>query len=460
MPDRVRAGWRAGAVILLAGELACPAAAGPASVPGVRFEDGAAGAASGIAQLPRLLDGYAARPPWSVAGVDYAVGVPAGTALKDPASLAMAGVRVDAATHTVRVSGDHVRLNGYDFSLEGGWNVYVDGADDVIEDSNFKVGVNNRVPIQGSARASDLSVRHNTLDGGGGRDGAVWALISYNGSGKFVARYNYFLNAPEDAIDFNNGTMSTVVEYNLFHNLGTDPRSHPDPVQYVGVRLIGAVEAFNTIYQPNPGGMQGVQLQAQLGSSLSHAAIRNNVIVAKGPSRGMSYSIAVIQDPGNAIDGVVVQGNHIDFSGAYGPFYPPSGSGLAFVNNVSMVSGAVIPAPPGTAATNVTRVTAGPGSDKGGAGGGVTLTVNLNTPAMVRGAPTLSLQDGGLAIYAGGSGSNVLTFNCAAGTLAPRLAITRVNLPAGATITDAAGNTLDLCGALGPVAVGAQPGRG
>ena len=34
-------------------------------------------------QRPNLLAGYAARPPWQVAGVDYAVGVPAGTQLQD-----------------------------------------------------------------------------------------------------------------------------------------------------------------------------------------------------------------------------------------------------------------------------------------------------------------------------------------------------------------------------------------
>jgi len=34
-----------------------------------------------------LLSGYVVRPPWKVAGVDYAVGVPAGTALADPTTI-------------------------------------------------------------------------------------------------------------------------------------------------------------------------------------------------------------------------------------------------------------------------------------------------------------------------------------------------------------------------------------
>ena len=36
--------------------------------------DGRSRAPSGTPQWPNLLDGYAARPPWSVAGVDYPVG--------------------------------------------------------------------------------------------------------------------------------------------------------------------------------------------------------------------------------------------------------------------------------------------------------------------------------------------------------------------------------------------------
>ena len=42
------------------------------------YNDGFGGCAGGTPQLPNLLNGYAARPAWKVAGVDYAVGVPTG----------------------------------------------------------------------------------------------------------------------------------------------------------------------------------------------------------------------------------------------------------------------------------------------------------------------------------------------------------------------------------------------
>ena len=52
-----------------------------------------------------LLNGYAARPAWNVAGVDYAVGYAAGTVLKDPMTGALpAGVTRDVANHTFLIT--------------------------------------------------------------------------------------------------------------------------------------------------------------------------------------------------------------------------------------------------------------------------------------------------------------------------------------------------------------------
>jgi hypothetical protein len=315
-------------------------------------DDGSAFAPGGTPILPMLLNGYATRPPWMVAGVDYAVGVPSGTKLKDPATITMAGVSVNANTHTVRVIASNVRLDGYNFSFAGGWGIYIQAGvtDTVIQNSNFLVGANNVVPINASVGVGDLTVRYNAFDGGGRRTDDVWALVNYNGSGTFTAQYNSFLNAPCDAIDFGAGTMRTIVANNVFENLGTSPGSHPDSVQYVGVNSNNSVIAFNTIYQPNPSGMQGIQLAAQNGSTLTDTSIANNVIIAKkSASQTMSFSIAIQQGAGNTITGAVVKDNYIDFSGAWGPFYPPTGTGLTFNSNVNMVTGARIVSPVGAA---------------------------------------------------------------------------------------------------------------
>ena len=108
-------------LVLLSGALGHAAAEPPRHI-----DDGSAAALPGRPLLPGILVHYATRPPWKVAGVDYAVGVPAGTPLQDPATIAIAGTSVDAAKHTVVISGSNVTLKGYDFSRSGGWGIYID----------------------------------------------------------------------------------------------------------------------------------------------------------------------------------------------------------------------------------------------------------------------------------------------------------------------------------------------
>ena len=84
------------------------------------------------------------------------------------------------------------------------------------------------------------------------------------------------------------------------------------------------------------------------------------------------------------------------------------------------------------------------------AGNVVTLTLNLSEAVTVsNGTPTLTLNDGAIATYTGGSGSNALTFSytVAAGQNTTDLAVTAVNLGT-AQVTDVAGNAANLAGAL------------
>ena len=68
------------------------------------------------AQFPTLLSKYRARPAWNVAGVDYAVGYAAGTALKDPMTGPLpAGVTRYSANHIFQITGNNVVISGWDF---------------------------------------------------------------------------------------------------------------------------------------------------------------------------------------------------------------------------------------------------------------------------------------------------------------------------------------------------------
>ena len=423
------------------------------------YNDGAVNAPAGTPQLPSLLSGYAVRPPWKVAGIDYAVGVPSGTALKDPLTLSMSGVSVDTTSHTIFVTGNNVTLNGYDFSLEGGWEVYVEGANDVIENSNFKVGANNLVPIGSSTAASNLTVMYNTIDGGGagvaGNPTAIYTLISFGGSGGMTAEYNWLKNAPQHIIEFLNGTL--IDRYNLIQDAGYYVGAHVNDVQFNGSVSNGSVIDFNTVYNPQPvngypdAQGEGIQVEAQLGSTITNTQVENNTVIATGPSLTVSYPLVVRQDSGNVINGAIVQANYLDTTGAYGPFYPPSGSNLTYTNNVNMVTGAQYASPSGTTPSDVTNVLASPASGTVMPGATVTLTLDLAEVVTVTGTPTLALNTGGIATYTGGSGTNALTFSYTVSILdaiVPALAITQVNLPNGATVHDAAGNAANLAGAL------------
>jgi hypothetical protein len=103
-------------------------------------------------------------------------------------------------------------------------------------------------------------------------------------------------------------------------------------------------------------------------------------------------------------------------------------------------------------APSVSSVTTSPASGSVILGGVVTLTVNFSESVVVStagGTPTLTLNDGGIATYTGGSGTGALAFSytVAAGQSTSDLTVTALNLNGG-TIKDAAGNAAVVTGAV------------
>jgi hypothetical protein len=80
----------------------------------------------------------------------------------------------------------------------------------------------------------------------------------------------------------------------------------------------------------------------------------------------------------------------------------------------------------------------------------VTLTATLNEPVTVTGTPILSLNDGGVAQYVKGSGSNTLVFSY---TVTPNQTTTNLQVTgmSGGTITDSQGNTTSISGKTGGI---------
>lgn len=124
-------------------------------------------------------------------------------------------------------------------------------------------------------------------------------------------------------------------------------------------------------------------------------------------------------------------------------------------NNWWQTSVAQMEVKPGVNTTVTSIATSGPGISGGSgalnAGKVVTLTVNFSAAIVVDtagGAPTLALNDGGIASYTGGSGGNALVFSytVAAGQNTTDLIVSSLNLN-GATIRDGAGGAADISAA-------------
>ncbi|MCU1340553.1 MAG: hypothetical protein JWO19_6134, partial [Bryobacterales bacterium] len=436
--------------------------------------DGAANAPAGAPQLPHLLDGYAVRPAWQVAGVDYAVGVPAGMSLKDPTIAANlpAGVTIDSVNHVLNIKGNNVTLNGFDFSLHGGWGVNIQAGTTgttTIENCNFSMGANQPLAIVANAtNVGNLTVVNCSFDGnrmdipsvqpppaGTGMGSA----IDYEGTGTFIAKYNYIHDMPADGIDLGGGTPT--IEYNVFQGLGYTPGSHPDAIQFTGGAYNNAMIAFNAIYQPQ--GVEantGLAIAAQLGSTITNTTVANNVVIATGPGKGSSITlnIGLFQNAGDVLNGVVVSNNYLDPTGSLTPTgfgdiaNEVQGSNLTIVNNVNLLTGKTTAPTAGSfSTTDVKSVVASPATGTEVVGNSITFTVNFDQSMTVTGTPTLKLNDGGVATYTGGTGTSALTFSYTVGASDSKvstLAISQVNLPGSATITNSLGDAANLSGAL------------
>jgi hypothetical protein len=423
--------------------------------PTAMLGDGSANAPAGSPELPNLLNGYVVRPPWDVAGVDYAVGVPTGTSLLNPATINLAGVSVNTSTHEIRISGNNVTLSGYDFSLNGGYAVYVTGANDTIENSNFGGNNPNEYWIYGAPSSSNLTIENNKMDESGIL-GAT-SIIGFAGSGSLTLEYNWLKNFPQHVLELaqSNGVNFSVVDkYNLIEQGGLGAGAHLNFLQFNGGNATSVDVEFNTSYEtPQAAGGEGYQFyDNNSGGTINNTTFAYNTMIAANGGDGvmaMSYLLHGTYNSSSATFTGTVNNNYVNASAAYGTFYGNSFSGASVYNNYDMNTGSVVNADNSETAA-VTNVTTSPSTGIEPPGTNITLTVDFSKTVTVSGIPTLTFDDGGTATYTGGSGTNALTFTytvSSSDSAVSALAITGVNLPNGAAIHDGTANA-NLAGAL------------
>ncbi len=290
-------------------------------------------------QLPNILSGYMTRPPWQVAGVDYPVGVPVGTTLKDPLTPGALPSCADTSDYTlygrqfIRVSGSNCTINGFDFSLHGGLGLYITGSNITVTNSNFVSPTTTAYVIQEASPATGITIENNTIDGDGASGNAD--LIGING-GTAIVENNWLKNFPQHAVDIN-GTTNLTYSYNLVENGGMVAGSHLNYLQWGnGAGQSSAVVEYNTTYQqPQVAGGEGFQFDPFGTITFSSITVDHNTMIAV-PSisgtppvsyfvHGSTCSSSAVCGTGTPVSGLATFfDNYFDASGAYGTFYPQS----------------------------------------------------------------------------------------------------------------------------------------
>jgi hypothetical protein len=311
---------------------------------GTAYPDGCSSAPAGTPQHPNLFASYRTRPPWNVAGVDYYVGVPPGTVSKDPSMSGSLPAGVSINGHTVIVNANNVTLSGYDFSLHGGYGIYIEGgiSGTQIIDSNFLGTSQSGMLVNIGSGASNTYIAYNTMNGGGASGDIVDGELIYNQGQGVTIEYNWIYNAPQHYLSVLQGGALTYSN-NLLENGGWAPGAHLNYLQWGSGGASNPLIAYNTMVQGGtPASGEGFQMYNNGTGSISNGNIANNTLITT-PSGGTIAESYMIHAGSNSQYPSPATGrihdNYIDASGAYGPFYPGL-SGFTYSNNMSLPTGA------------------------------------------------------------------------------------------------------------------------
>jgi hypothetical protein len=319
---------------------------------------------------------------WNMPGVDYCVGIPSGTVLKDPTASGALPSGATYASSVVTITGCNVTLDGFDYTLHNtvvSVKVTSSSCMTTLEDSKFSA---SGTALQTIANLLSLGpggafvFQRNEYDGlapiGDANGSGFYVNDPIQGAGDITLEYNYFHNFESKVIQVSGSTPSApfTEKYNLFADYGscaTPPCSHGEAEYTYGgaPATLAFTASFNTYLQHfHTGSSDLTALQAVqaddvdiVGSSDDH-----NVIFAPGPqstcnaNNPAAYVAAAGvfdgQQEGGELSDVTFAFNYIDNSGTYFPWYHATGTGVTHTNNVD----------PGTGGPCNCNVVAGDGS--------------------------------------------------------------------------------------------------
>jgi hypothetical protein len=306
------------------------------------------------AQHPELLASYVLRPPWNVAGVDYAVGVPSTATLNDWQCLSGPGITVNTTAMPPYVRVDNTSnavISGVDFSLHGGAALFFVNSPNPTVISSIFAGKNlaklyGTAVIYADADSPSLTVSYNTINGAGAGNGST--LVAAAGAGTTTLTYNWLKHFPQHVLEVvvQNAPYSVVYKYNFIERGGVQAGDHLNYLQIeCNSDSLSVDVEYNTSYQTwQATGGEGYQFNGSPPAQVKNVTFAYNVMIAAPtPAHPVSMSRMVHADgfpngPATAHD------NYVDFTGAYGWLYYGSFFGWNVYNNYDMTTGATMPA--------------------------------------------------------------------------------------------------------------------
>jgi hypothetical protein len=306
-------------------------------------------------QHPTLLASYRNPPPWKVAGVDYAVGVPSTTPLTDWQLLSGPGITVKATAMPPYVRVDDTSnavISGVDFSLHGGANLFfVNSPNPTVTNSKFGGPNLSKITayvIFADSNSPNFTVSYNTVDGGGAGSGS--SLVGAAGGGTTTLTYNWLKNFPQHVLEIqtNNVPYSVVYKYNLIEQGAQSPGAHLNYLQFgTNSNSSSSVDVeYNTSYQTRQASAgEGYQFYSNGSGLIQNVTMAYNVMIAAAPGTPLPVPTALLSmsymvHGGGSQNAGVAHDNYIDRTASYGWLYPASFTGWNFANNYDMTTGA------------------------------------------------------------------------------------------------------------------------
>lgn len=262
--------------------------------------DGSGDAPTGTPQYPTYfsnlngISAYPVRPSWNVAGVDYRVGINTSYNgnLLDPStidsSIATVGGQLgsdsDQNTNTLEIQKD-CTLDGYDFTLSGGYAIVTNGHNVTISNSSLQ-----NLAVYAETSDSTVTLLYNEFDGlGANAETDFGAIVLLQTGVKLIAKYNYFKDAGSDVIDMT--TQDCTLLYNLFDTMGWSVGAHADAIQFAGDGTANNVNIMYNTYVQSSLGVEGPSSFIDLELQTSSTAEMHNAEVA--------YNVASYTKTGN-----------------------------------------------------------------------------------------------------------------------------------------------------------------